>query len=145
VAGCQVGLATPACADHAIYDNFPEIPLTSVQLPVPFKNPLYSCTYFPAMPSSVTRSTISPSGPTTIGDTAVLFPPDMKKKKAVINSIEPIFGRGGGPGGAMKTGRAAPGGTVGTAAKEVSPVGRGERGEGGAPSGGGGGPGVDMA
>jgi len=59
--------------------------------------------------------------------------------------MEPIFGRGGGPGGAMNTGKAAPGGTVGTAASGVAGAGRGERGEEGASPGGEGlGPGVDM-
>jgi hypothetical protein len=76
---------------------------TSVQLPVPLRNPLYSSTNLPARSSSVSLGTNSPSGPTTTGG-GTLFPPDMKKKKAVMNSMDPMFGRGGGPGGTMKPG-----------------------------------------
>jgi hypothetical protein len=65
--------------------------------------------------------------------------PDMKKKNAVRNSIEPKFGRGGG--GAMNV----PGGRVAGGASVV----RGERGDTGlggwSPGGSTGGTGSDMA
>ena len=65
----------------------------------------------------------------------MLFPPDMKKKKAVRKRADPRFGRGGGPGPRYPGGRpdGIPGRAPGkgwTGWPDCSAGGRGERGDG---------------